>query len=445
MKYLYTILITLLTYSFSYSQDTLYVVPEGAEPNYPNISTALDSANSGDIILVTSGSYSDVITIDKSVTIAPLSQGENYYINNNLRFNLINEISDLPTIYDVDITGAIFSSHISYINDGNDRNVFNLSFISCDFSSTAYFHSRNIFFNSYYSYFNSQIRVAGLGDLIGNEFTTNELKEFQIWYEGENHMINQKPANIIANKFLNYQINFSYSSNDVSHKTSNFHISNNSFDATYSASFDYPFFQFSQTPNISPFLIENNIFNCAQKGDQYGYLLSCYSSSNSGQDSKVNVMMRNNFIFRPLDNYTDGVYDTRLFSANSNENFKLINNYFNKDVESFDDCFMLSSSEYVIPGSFIQTNNYFDSDLESVEFDSLLTNTPTYLIDKGVNLIECRDIDNTKNDIGVLGGPNSWLNFHSGSGARVVRLNMPSTIAPGMNISITGKGVNVND
>jgi hypothetical protein len=151
-----------LTYSFSYSQDTLYVVPEGAEPNYPNISTALDSANSGDIILVTSGSYSDVITIDKSVTIAPLSQGENYYINNNLRFNLINEISDLPTIYDVDITGAIFSSHISYINDGNDRNVFNLSFISCDFSSTAYFHSRNIFFNSYYSYFNSQIRVAGL-------------------------------------------------------------------------------------------------------------------------------------------------------------------------------------------------------------------------------------------------------------------------------------------
>ena len=69
----------------------------------------------------------------------------------------------------------------------------------------------------------------------------------------------------------------------------------------------------------------------------------------------------------------------------------------------------------------------------------------------GKDHADCRDIDNTINDIGTWGGPNSWENYHNsnyqGTGkARIMYLDVPSTYygLPGVTFDIKGKAVNTN-
>jgi len=435
MKYLYTILITLLTYSFSYSQDTLYVVPEGAEPNYPNISAALDSANSGDIILVSSGNYSESILIDKSINILPLVNDGNFTISNNV--TIYSNSGGEDEVFNIVISGATFTSNISqstYINP--NAKFFDISFIDCNVLGSLSLNSSVIRFSSYFSKFSNNISLKSIKELIGNEFINNteNIKSISIVSSAQNYLLNGHECKVYANNFLNYYISFSSHTN-LDYQPSTFLFKNNFFRINISDSNLRGVFRFYQVPILSPIKIINNSFDLSLINWEGQLINASHTSSN---DNNLTVYCESNIIF--TDNSTK-----KLFNFGGGNDLLFVNNnLFNIDSISITDLFYLDQNGGYNLVEF-SSNYNVDNELSLSIIDSVGTCLSNNCIDKGKNSIEYRDIDNTRNDLGTNGGPHSWSNYHNGSGPKVIDINIPSIIAPGMNISINGKGVNIND
>ena len=74
--------------------------------------------------------------------------------------------------------------------------------------------------------------------------------------------------------------------------------------------------------------------------------------------------------------------------------------------------------------------------------------TTSYAINNGLDIMECRDIDDTQNDLGTWGGPHSWDNYHSPSTGkgRIIDIQMPSTIygLPGVTFEVKSKAIRTN-
>ncbi|MGC6490640.1 MAG: hypothetical protein ACON5E_05105 [Flavobacteriales bacterium] len=432
MKYLYTILITLLTYSLSFSQDTLYVIPEASYPNFPNISAALDSANSGDIILVSSGNYNEDLIISKAVTINPLIIESSYTISGDIQFSSGGSSSnDSGPLINSTIIGAIIYGGLSSVQTNCSYcGVFNLNFIDCIFYNSVNLKSTNIFFNSYYSIFYEKLTIRGFGDIIGNKFISSNAEKIEIWDGSQNYNFGGHEAKFFANSLENFKIFLR--GGGAYNMPSSLNISNNYFNVSENFT-NFYFFQFYDA-YVSPVFINNNTFNINDNWESSGSLMYCYDQL------ELYLSFNNNII---LSNTTDNTYENTLFSLDQELDFHFYNNIYNKNVSNFESCFKTGSG-YALP-NLIEENNYFVSDLNQNDIDSVGVCSSDYCLNKGVNLPEFRDINNTLNDLGTFGGPHSWSNYHNGSGPKVIDINIPSIIAPGMNISINGKGVNIND
>ena len=85
--------------------------------------------------------------------------------------------------------------------------------------------------------------------------------------------------------------------------------------------------------------------------------------------------------------------------------------------------------------------------------DNLYSKTPSFgsngvlnsNFNTGLDIPECRDIDNTINNVGTYGGPHSWDNYHSSSNskAQILDLEIPyyNVIQPGTRINIKSKAL----
>ena len=63
----------------------------------------------------------------------------------------------------------------------------------------------------------------------------------------------------------------------------------------------------------------------------------------------------------------------------------------------------------------------------------------------GLDQIEYRDINNTRNDIGTSGGPHAWSNYNTTTGkAAVFNLELPFQLYIGGNHNIKAKGFHKN-
>ena len=107
------------------------------------------------------------------------------------------------------------------------------------------------------------------------------------------------------------------------------------------------------------------------------------------------------------------------------------------------------------PTILFQSNNIFDYSFSSPSSitplnlnDSSgipLTNLLTVTENLGFDVIECRDIDDTQNDIGTFGGPHSWANYHTPSigKGKIIDLNLISTFGSSSNslLNIRSKAV----
>ena len=100
-------------------------------------------------------------------------------------------------------------------------------------------------------------------------------------------------------------------------------------------------------------------------------------------------------------------------------------------------------------GSVSSADNFFQQSFSSGDIDlnsGIVTNSNA--TNNGLDIMECRDIDDTQNDLGTWGGPHSWDNYHStatGKG-RIIDIQMPSTIygLPGVTFEVKSKAVRTN-
>ena len=66
-------------------------------------------------------------------------------------------------------------------------------------------------------------------------------------------------------------------------------------------------------------------------------------------------------------------------------------------------------------------------------------------VNAGLDQIEYRDINNTRNDIGPSGGPHAWSNYNTTTGkAAVFNLELPFQLYIGGNHNIKAKGFHKN-
>ena len=66
-------------------------------------------------------------------------------------------------------------------------------------------------------------------------------------------------------------------------------------------------------------------------------------------------------------------------------------------------------------------------------------------VNMGIDQIEYRDIDNTRNDIGTTGGPHAWSNYNTTTGkAAIFNLELPFQLYIGGSHNIKAKGFHKN-
>jgi len=202
------------------------------------------------------------------------------------------------------------------------------------------------------------------------------------------------------------------------------------------------------TPSI--FFHNNILYNQSSNSSSSGnYLLVCSNSNFS------NIDFSNNIVVNKCNQGDDCriIYGgSEVFSFNNNLIYD-INNALNLNAIS-------NSVDYLWTGfnnAVVSENNTASNEIGAFNNTiNTITGTisssqsfyTTHIQDKGIDNIIYRDIDNSTNDLGLLGGPHTFENYHStdsqiiGKG-RVINLEMPSIIYPfsSENINISGKAI----
>jgi len=444
-KTIYTLILS--TCCFTISAADLFVYPGGTSPDFNSIAMAVDSANDGDRVLVSNGSYIGDVTIDeKSISIFPITSTNSYTIQGDVIFkrNTSGGTAKLVTISSAEIMG-------NFEYQGNVAFPYEINIINCNSFGTINLKADNIITNIYYSTFFKSIYLNASLEIVGNAFESNSSNGDTLFVEDANWNVGSSLASstlkVFANKFKNVQFRCNLTATSV---LSKLHIANNYMNQTLNI--DATLLDLSgPTTNC---LIENNTLSSVG-----------YSSNSQGNILKsaaglVLLEIRNNFLLNSSGNMSSSYY---MFSFHPNGQgtiLKLENNFFNIVTP-------LSIGSGAVPNTI---NNYFYYSPYSIVINnnintSSTTNLSTFALndtsgiptassilalteDAGKDIMECRDIDDTQNDIGPWGGPHSWENYHLNSlgSAKVIDIDINSSINSITNgsLDIKAKSVNTN-
>ena len=386
-----------------------FVYPNAQSPDFADIQSAIDAASNGDNIYIDTAEFIGNININKTLSLYPLHKGGMYTINGALTLTLINN----RTIYIQGLNGGGVSSSFS----GNYTDSASVILNGCEFSSGVSINDNySIRSFIYYSTFNSSVNLDAC-ELIGNTFNG-----------AVNITPNQYTSNPNPPSIKIYANNFSYTGTQLSITyayNSNMHIANNFFYATYTGKN----ISINANNNADKIIIENNIFKHTSTSSSYNYY---YQVQVAYADF---LFIRNNY-FDVYTNYTRGVTTSGIGIYDFQYNFS-----------------NTSSSNFSEGSGTIQTiaNNTYSTYLSygTTSQNSLGNVTTSAGQNAGSQLPECRDIDNTQNDIGTFGGPHSWSNYHNSSSsmAQILDLEIPyyQIVLPGTVINFKSKAIHKNE
>ena len=402
------IMLMLFLCSISTYGTDLFVYPNAQSPDYSDIQSAIDASNNGDNIYIDTAQFIGNININKTLSLYPLHKGGMYTINGAVTLSLINN----RTIYIQGLNGGGVSSSFS----GNYTDSASVILNGCEFSSSVsinYAYTIRSFI--YYSTFNSNVNLDAC-ELIGNTFN------------GQVNIYPNQAQFAIPPSIKIYANNFSYISTQlyISYAYySNIHIANNFF--YYTTNANNISIDGGNGYNANKVIIENNIFK-----DNYTSYYDVYQVLVNYADF---LFIRNNY-FDVHTSYTRGVttsgidiYDFQYnFSNTSSSNFS----------EGFGTIQTIANNTYSTYLSYGYTSQ-----------NSLGNVTSNQGQNVGSQLPECRDIDNTQNDIGTFGGPHSWSNYHNSSTsmAQILDLDIPyyQIVLPGTVINFNSKAIHKNE
>ncbi len=433
------------------SADDLYVVPFGTAPNFSSISDAVNAANDGDNILVLPGDYYGDVEINKTINLSPVSIGDTYNVFGVLKFTPIyaNDVKESV------ITGAVLYNPTTLYNMETSTGSMNATFISCEFINYVNFTNDHDKFTAelFYNTFKSNVDLKSTSMIIGNTFskdisTINNLS-VNIRVSASSSS-NSESLKIIANTFENSKLYFGGGSSNIAPFYDELIISNNNFYrySQYMGGSDATIFFYNTNQNFDNVHLSviNNVIRAKANSD--------------GSASVINVD-RNFASISVLNN----IFSTNFSSSESyfvrfNSTLVLFQNniLINAQNTSCPVAYTSSSMNYYftgLPSSAEISNNQCFSYSEGLNNNYLmLDGTPsisfqTAVTDNGKNSIQYRDIDNTVNDIGIFGGPNTWANYHGNETdgtSRIIDLSVPNIIYPigNTSIDIKGKAISTN-
>jgi hypothetical protein len=392
----------------------LFVYPNAQSPDYADIQSAIDAASNGDNIYIDTASFIGNIDINKTLSLYPLHKGGMYTINGAVTLTLINN----RTIYIQGLNGGGVSSYFS----GNTSDSASVILNGCEFSSAVSINSGySIRSFIYYSTFNSTVSLDAC-ELIGNTFNG------QVTINPNQAQFQFPPSIKI------YANNFSYTSTKLSISYayySNIHIANNFFYAVNTSSNDI-YISADYNYKADKIIIENNII----MNDQYNN----YNLRHINVSYADFLFIRNNYF---------QVHNSSTSYGNSNGiTTSQIDIYdFQYNFTNYTDSYFLEGSGTI---QTIANNTYSTSLSYNTTSQNSLGNVSTSAgQNAGSQLPECRDIDNTQNDIGTFGGPHSWSNYHNSSTsmAQILDLEIPyyQIVLPGTQINFNSKAIHKNE
>jgi hypothetical protein len=405
-------LLTLILLSSSVKAADFFVYSSAQAPDYSTIQSAVNAASNNDNIYIDSTVFTENVTIDKSLSFYPLNKGSRYTINGGLTLDFLNNTS----IYIQGLDGAGISSTFNGSNSDSATIIINdCSFTGVvDLSPNSSIHSF-----IYYSEFDANVEFDH-AELIGNDFNN------QVRVSINQDVVNNPPKlKIYANSF--YLFN---SSNNSFHQleidfaeNADIHIANNVFNG-YNNLGDNIRIMASSGIYTNKVLIENNTIY--------------KSSSSTSVYAKSNINIYYCDFLTVRNNYFNNQNSDRRISCSYVDVRSIESNVCNLTYD-FTNC--LSNT----CGSIISQNNVQSNPLSYNSSTGLVTSAS----DGGADIYECRDIDNTINDIGTYGGPHSWSNYHnnSNSPSQIIDLEIPyyMLVLPGTTLEFNSKAIHKNE
>lgn len=410
MKKIYLILFSLMI-GVNLKAADLYVNSSGATGTYSSLTAAVQAANDGDrIIISTLMNLVENVTINKSVTVTSASAGTTFTLNGTMTIQAV--ANKEIRIIGGDISALSFSSGTA--TDGSACKFYLVdSQVNTDISANIY----GLSFNMLYCEDDDLDVDFKFGSLIGSKLSSFDLNS------GAGTAQNDTTY-ILANKF-----------------TSECNINNQ----------DHNYF------------VANNFFYMTTIQLRINYT----KPSNSGWNNILN----NSFI-RTSNSYNN--YGNNLWFENNRDysNINVYNNYFEHEYRygtnsrnlHIGSSYLVTSNQPVVQYN-VFTCSYnsaggisWNSTLNSSNYNNYLNQYQSYTysitdgkitvganaINKGNPSIQYYDIDMTRNDLGTYGGPYTWENYHdttSNGRGRVFNLDMPFEIWMGQTPTIKADAV----
>mgnify|MGYP006075516327 CR=1 FL=1 len=443
MKYfipLFKILFSLICLSsLSVNAADLFVYSGASYPDYSSIATAIDSSNDGDRILVSSATYNDDLNIyHKTISIIPMTSSDDFIIQGDIIFH-----QDYPSTVMKKVTLSSAQIIGTIITNGTLITPYEFNMIDCEMFGDIFLNKHDISTNLYYSKFYNQISLNHSSEIVGNTMvaasgsTTLEVLAITDGVFNTSGVPESAIIKIYANKIEDYRLNFNLLSSTVANEIN---IANNYIFSDLSASSSNSAL-IQLTGPVTTSVVRNNT-------------LQRYMYSSSSHFVKVYQTLLKIEIFNNLF-LQDGNYGNSSFLSFSSSTITYLkNNFFNYDFSNGNTFYLFTSN--LIPNSFFDSDNIYDdtfSNPSSINSTNLndssgvpLTNLLTATENLGLNVIECRDIDDTQNDIGTWGGPYSWANYHTPSigKGKIIDINLISTFGSSSNslLNIRSKAIN---
>ena len=414
MKKIYLFLFSLMI-GVNLKAADLYVNSSGATGTYTSLTAAVQAANDGDrIIISTLINLVENVTINKSVTVTSASAGTTFTLNGTMTIEAV--ANKEIRIIGGDISALAFSSGTA--TDATACKFYLVdSQVNTDISANIY----GLSFNMLYCEDDDLSVDFKFGSIIGSS-----LSYFQL--SSGTGTAQNDTTYILANKFT--------SQCQIYNQDHNYFVSNNFFYASNSRQLwiDYT------KPSNSGW---NNILNNTFARYNSGY--SSYGNNLVLRDNRdySNINIYNNY-FNHNNNYSSGTrYNSHIgYSSLSTSNQPVIQynvftcpNWYN------------SSGGIYWNSSLISTNyNNFRESSSNYTYrtsDGKIT-VGANAINKGNPSIQYYDIDMTRNDLGTYGGPFTWENYHdttSNGRGRVFNLDMPFEIWMGQTPTIKADAV----
>lgn len=363
----------------------LYVRENGASGAYSTITAAINAAANGDRIIIrpkaNQGAYVENLNVNKSLTFVCETTYQKYILNGN-------------------ITVAPLAGRVVTIHNANAYNV------TISGATTGGRTTLNIF-NSYIIFFDAgQVNATAN---IGGCDVQNEA----IFSHGK------CTGNFLGSLFVTHTEDTSLATDDVMVVANSINYGLTNYQRNYAFKFLNNWLPQSSinvwgVKNGSTNEINNNVVDTRNNGGgQFGECLTInLSAGNTG-----NINIYNNILAYGNDyiiyNYNTNATVSAFYNMSSVA--FIVNNVSSQGSNGIGD-FSLNPNSYSVSGANVNA---------------------------GSPAVEYTDLNLTRNDIGNMGGSNSWSNYwpaDGGNRAQINYLNMPRTVQVGGTLNVTGSG-----